>query len=172
MSIPTNAPAAPFMAQPKALRYKEAISILQNHEQYAVSLCPPVKPKGGEMFLISSGGKDSNLKNWNCDQYKWPVYDRVNSYPSRSKDIVIKKSYHKLSKTSSFQRHGWWMIANPHIVLVHYLGDESEYTPTPHGNCKSEGAKEFIRTCPSVLKSISSSDAESSTTMLSSVHVI
>ena len=56
------------------------------------------------------------------------------------------------------------MIANPHIVLVHYLGDESEYTPTPHGNCKSEGAKEFIRTCPSVLKSISSSDAESSTT--------
>ena len=77
---------------------------------------------------------------------------------------MIKKAYHKLSRTSSFQRQGWWLIENPHVVLVHYLGDESEYTPTSHGNCKSENANEFIRTCPSVLKSISSSEASSSTT--------
>ena len=113
MSMPTNAPAASFMVQPKGLSYKEAMMILQNHEQYAVNLCPPVKPKGGEMFLISSGEKDLNIKNWSCDQYKWPVYDGINSYPSRSKDKVIKKTYHKLSKTSSFQRQGWWLIANP-----------------------------------------------------------
>ena len=92
------------------------------------------------------------------------VYDGIRSHPSRSNDKVIKKAYHKLSRTSSFQRQGWWLIENPHVVLVHYLGDESEYTPTSHGNCKSENANEFIRTCPSVLKSISSSEASSSTT--------
>ena len=67
MSLTTNDPAAPFRVQTKGLTYKEAIAILKNKEEYDVNLCPPVKPKGGEMFLISSGGDDSKLKNWNCD---------------------------------------------------------------------------------------------------------
>ena len=160
----TNAPAVPFMTRPKGLGYKEATEILQNHDRYTVNLTPAVKPKGGEMFLISSGGDDLKFKNWNCDQYRWPIYDGIHALPTRSKDKHIKKAYHKLTKAGSFTRHGWWLISNPHIVLVHYLGDESEYTPTPHRLCQSEDAREHIRTCPSVLESIAASTDEPSTT--------
>ena len=55
-------------------------------------------------------------------------------------------------KEFTFARHGWWLTSNPHLVLVHYTGDENEYEPRLHGNSKS--SKPFIRTCPSLLKDI------------------
>ena len=85
-------------------------------------------------------------------------------YPSRCKNPVIKKSYHKLGKTLTFQRHGWWLIENPHLVLVHCLGDETEYKPTPHGNSKNSST-EYIRTCPSVIKDIADKSTDSSATV-------
>lgn len=163
-SSTTEGPARPFMQRDRGLQYKEAISILKNHEQYSVYGVPPVKPKGGDHFLISSGGKDHNLKNCSCDQYKWPFYNGVTPYPTRCKSPIIKKSYHKLGKMLTFQRHGWWLVENPHIVLVHYTGDETEYVPSPHGNSKINLQKEFVRTCPSVLKEIAENEAASSIT--------
>jgi hypothetical protein len=42
-----------------------------------------------------------------------------------------------------------------HLTLIQYLGDEKIATDYPHGNNKSDQPKPFIRTCPSVLKSLS-----------------
>ena len=150
MSTSTNGPAVPFMTKTTALRYRDAMEILQNHDSYIVNVTPAVKPKGGQVFLISSGGDDSKIKDWNCDQYHWAVYDGINTLPKRTEIKYMKKAYHKLSRSGSFTRHGWWLISDPHTVLVHYLGDESEYTPTPHGLCKvrmTENSSEPVPLC-------------------------
>ena len=73
--------SAPFMFDRNSLSYQRAIDILKNHDRYASSLYPLVKPKGGEMFLVSTGGDDAKLKNWACDQYSWPVRDGHTSFP-------------------------------------------------------------------------------------------
>ena len=87
----------PFATRDTALKYSEAMALLQNHNPETVRLCPAVKPLGGQMFLISSGNEETKLKDWMCDQYKWKVNNGVNSYPSRSKSPLVKKYYHKLS---------------------------------------------------------------------------
>lgn len=161
MAVESSAQA--FMTRSKSLSYKEAVSLLQNHQEHTVYLSPPVKPNGGELFFVSSGNREHYIKNWMCDQYKWPIYNGIVAYPTRTTTPVVKKVYHKLGKTQTFQRHGWYLVDNPHIVLIHYLGDESEYVPTPHGNAKTDD-KEYIRTCPSVLKNISDSTKNSSST--------
>ena len=43
-------------------------------------------------------------------------------------------------------------------ILIHYLGDESIDANFPHGNNKVQDAHNFQRTCPSVLKKLSSID--------------
>ena len=146
----------PFATRDTALKYSEAMALLQNHNPETVRLCPAVKPLGGQMFLISSGNEETKLKDWMCDQYKWKVNNGVNSYPSRSKSPLVKKYYHKLSRQGTFTRHGWWLIDNPHLLLVHYIGNEAEYQPEPHGNAH-DSSRPYVRTCPSVLKHISTS---------------
>ena len=62
--------ALSFMTRVKTLTYKEAHIILaailtQNTNQvYGI---PPAKPRGGELFLFSSGGIVDNTHNWMCD---------------------------------------------------------------------------------------------------------
>ena len=70
-TLSNSGPAVSCLTHQKSLTYKEAISILQSQDQYVVNSNPPVKPKGGELYLVSSGERDAYLKNWMCDQYKW-----------------------------------------------------------------------------------------------------
>ena len=104
------------------------------------------------MFLISTDGDQKKINNWRCDQYRWAVNNGTVIYPNK-KDGVVKKQYHKMTKQGTFVRHGWWLLDNPHLVLVHYLGDHNEYLPQPHGNSKTH-KRPHIRTCPSVIQEI------------------
>ena len=58
-----------------------------------------------------------------------------------------------------FRRNSYSLIegsgVNMHLTLIHYLGDEKTATDYPHGNSKCAQPKPFMRTCPSVLKSLS-----------------
>ena len=58
-----------------------------------------------------------------------------------------------------FRRNSYSLIegsgVNMHLTLIHYLGDEKTATVYPHGNSKCAQPKPFMRTCPSVLKSLS-----------------
>lgn len=40
-------------------------------------------------------------------------------------------------------------------VLLHYIGDHNIGSQYPHGNSKGENARPYIRTCPSVVQSVS-----------------
>jgi hypothetical protein len=52
-------------------------------------------------------------------------------YPKKLSDMIdaFKKRLKKL---------GHWLHSDPHLVLVHYLGDETIYKPMAHGNSKHE----------------------------------
>jgi hypothetical protein len=93
-----------------------------------------------------------------CDQYQWKINDGTKKLP-RSKPVIIKY-YHRMDKSGVFQRHGWWLIANPDLILVHYIGDHTSYIPQPHGNAKSS-TRPFIRTCPSVITTLKTNDERS-----------
>ena len=142
------------------LTYIEAKIILENHNSYKKSTLPPVKPKGGEMYLFTSEENENKSKDWMCDQYKWKLNDGTSQYPCKKNVTpIVKKYHHRLTKKGSFHRHAWWLIEKPSIVLVHYIGDESEYKETPHGNSKTN-TREYIRTCPSVLATLKEQDLE------------
>ena len=53
-----------------------------------------------------------------------------------------------------FKRHSHTLLDSTKLsTLVHYIGDESIGSQHPHGNRK--GQKPYIKTCPSVLQSMS-----------------
>lgn len=158
-SIETNLPT-PFDKREIGLKYKEAKVILENHKSYKKSVLPPVKPKGGEMYLFSSEEDKTRYNDWRCDQYRWEVNNGTSNYPcGKGQTPFIKKYHHKVSKSSTFQRHAWWLLENPNIVLVHYIGNEAEYQETPHGNSKSK-TREYVRTCPSVVSKLKQRDIQ------------
>lgn len=142
------------------LKYREAKVLLENHSTHKKSSLPPIKPKGGDMYLFTSEIDKTKLKDWMCDQYKWQINDGTSEYPCGKKDTAfIKKYHHRLTKEGTFHRHAWWLIDNPNIVLVHYIGDEREYEESVHGNSKSKD-REYIRTCPSVLTKLKQKNLE------------
>ena len=65
----------------------------------------------------------------------------------------MRKTYfavHIDSGTSSaFSKVALTSLDNPHIVLIHYLGDSSAIKSVPHGNSKHNTSPQK-RTCPSV----------------------
>jgi len=44
------------------------------------------------------------------------------------------------------------------MTPIHYLGNEKIAVSSAHGNSKAESGRNFIRTCPSVLKQIKTSN--------------
>ncbi|CAL4170556.1 unnamed protein product, partial [Meganyctiphanes norvegica] len=67
--------------------------------------------------------------DWKDDQYKWTCHDGTRRLPRTNPTYI--KSYHALDRTRAFKREGWRLISNPSIVLVHYIGDHTTYTPKP-----------------------------------------
>ena len=69
----------------------------------------------------------------------------------------MRKTYfavHIDSGTSSaFSKVAFTLLDNPHIVLIHYLGDSSAIKSIPHGNSK-HNTRPHKRTCPSVIESL------------------
>ena len=147
-----DAVPVPFLESHKTLGYNLMVAILSDPDRRFIYTVPPIKPKGGQAFLISSGGREVYKRNWRCDQYRW-TNNGTNKFPSRSSEPVIKRHNYILFKGSSFTRTASYLICNEHLVLLHYLGDESEYIPRSHGNRKKD-FREHVRTCPSVLNEL------------------
>ena len=64
--------------------------------------------------------------------------------------VLLLLSSH-LGEDSSFRRFSY-SLPGDNRTLVHYLGDNSDLLPFPHGNSTSD--QQYVRTCPSVLKAI------------------
>ncbi|CAG2237568.1 unnamed protein product [Mytilus edulis] len=126
-----------------------------------VTSLPPIKPKAGDIFVIES----INTEDWKCDQYLWI---RDGGRTIKIKGVEIGKVFYKVRIPGTeiksgrvrprfslkFKKVGYWLTNRPTLVLVHYIGDETIYTPMAHGNSKHDG--EFKRTMPSVIDKLSS----------------
>lgn len=141
-----------YRTQSSKLTSKEALQILQNHDQSLISQIPPWRPKAGEIYLISSGGDDRRKNDWSHDGYQW-VNKGGDGYPRKEK--ILWRKYYSISTmptdkigSSEFQRTSFKLVDNHSIVLVHYTGDENVYVPRPHGNKKSDSGDDFVSTCP------------------------
>ena len=63
-------------------------------------------------------------------------------------------------KNSNFRRSSYTLLddaRNECLTLIHYMGDHTTATHFPHGNSKSKVNKAYVRTCPSVLQTVSGS---------------
>ena len=92
------------------------------------------------------------VDDWRCDQYRW-INQGVTKLPR--KNPKLRKLYFDTDTPSGpskgFQRHGYQLLGNNSVTLVHYLGDEKAAVDFAHRNAKSN-SKNFTRTCPSYLK--------------------
>lgn len=92
------------------------------------------------------------IDDWKCDQYRW--YNNGSHKLPRSKPRV-KKVFYKIDlpdgPSGVFRRHAYTLMPFPNkMVLIHYMGDESQAVDFPYGNMASS-SKNYVRTCPSVL---------------------
>jgi len=150
-----------------SLDNNQVLSILKNPNLDKVNELPPVKPKGGEVFLVQS----VHVDDWKCDQYTW-INDSKCAPKNDATGEKLYKSYFKLRlpgfetkncrkrprSTSDFKKIAYWLESNPNLVLILYLGDEQLYQAIPHGNSKHE--TEFVRTMPSVVQNIKSKEGD------------
>ncbi|CAC5381169.1 unnamed protein product [Mytilus coruscus] len=115
-------------------------SILSDPDMSKVTSLPPIKPKAGNVFVIES----INMEDWKCDQYLWI---RDGGRTIKVKDVEIGKVFYKVRIPGieiksgrvrprfslKFKKVGYWLTNRPTLVLVHYIGDETIYTPMAHG---------------------------------------
>ena len=141
----------PYMSSIDELNKDVIGSILNNPDESKVITLPPVKPKGGDIFVIRS----EHVDDWKCDQYMW-MRDGLRKF--QHKDVEVSKINYKLwlpgveinygrkrpNYSLQFKKLGHWLHSDSHLVLVHYLGDETIYKPMTHENSKHD--TEFKRT--------------------------
>ena len=105
--------------------------------------------------------------NWRCDQYRW-VNQGVKRLPK--KHPKVKKSYFHIDTpkgiSNDFSRHAYELDPPNKFVLIQYLGDEGAAIDFAHRNKKND-SRVHIRTCPSVLKDLTTECTRSTT---SKVH--
>ena len=119
-----------------------------------ISSIPAFQPKAGEVYLYQSNDNSSVASDWRCDGYRWKN-SGCRKLPKNKP--YLRKMYNKIHTENNptgsdrFVRHVYSLIDKPQVALIHYMGDESEFVPFPHGNNKN-GDKNYTRTCPSVLQ--------------------
>ncbi|CAG2240581.1 unnamed protein product [Mytilus edulis] len=137
----------------------QSISSVPISSVQKIGCLPPVKPNGGDIYLIHS----KHPNDWKCDQYTWI---NESKFVSEIVGVKLNRCYFKLRlpgfdtksgrkrprSTSDFKRIAYWLDSNPNLVLIHYIGNEDLYQPMPHGNSKHD--TEFVRTMPSVIDTI------------------
>ena len=55
-----------------------------------------------------------------------------------------------------FQKIAYHLLDNLNLILIQYIGDDSQASAFPHRNSKVEGS--YVRTCPSVIQKIKESN--------------
>jgi hypothetical protein len=88
-------------------------------------------------------------------QHKDVEFSKI-SYKLRLPGVEIKSGRKRPYYSHKFKTLGHWLHSDPHLVLVHYLGDETIYKPMAHGNSKHE--TEFKRTMSSVIDKMKSEE--------------
>ena len=83
------------------------------------------------------------------------MFSKIN-YKSRLPGVEIKSGRKRPNYSHKFKKLGHWLHSDPHLVLVHYLVDETIYKPMAHENSKHEA--EFKRTMPSVIDKMKSEE--------------
>ena len=78
----------PYMSSIDELNKDVIVSILSNPDKSKVITLPPVKPKGGDIFVIRS----ENVDDWKCDQYMW-MRDGLRKF--QYKDVEFSKINYK-----------------------------------------------------------------------------
>ena len=112
----------------KGISKETVVTILSNPDEDTVIALPPVKPSGGDVFVVRS----SNLHDWKCDQYIWVrdgsrsfsfndlEYSKIH-YKIRLPGIDTKSGRRKLNCSLQFKKVGYWLHSDPSLVLVHYI---------------------------------------------------
>ena len=144
------------------LKHSEAAEMLDNPDISKLSNFPPFKPKGGSVYLLTDGQKIQNKDDWRADGYTWRNYGKNKV---TNGDKIIEKSYFRIKngkeESDNFQKVmlRYYGSDYNHITIVQYLGDETEYKGSSHGNRK-HGFRPHKRTLPSVLDKIKSTGDE------------
>ena len=138
----------------------EILNALLHSSSDDVSRVPPIKPHGGETYLLEC----PTSQDWACDQYQW-VHKGKTLTKSQSGHEILKQFFHvripgqkegkgrsRPNSSNMFKRVAYSIPSNPKRVLVMYHGDEKIYTPLPHGNSKTD--QEYIRSSKSVLQEL------------------
>lgn len=101
---------------------------------------------------ITNNHKLFPVDDWRCDQFRW-VNQGVTKLPR--KGPKLKKLYFDTDTpngpSKEFQRHGYQLLDDKSVTLIHYLGDEKAAIDFAHRSTK-KNSKTFTRTCPSYLK--------------------
>ena len=96
--------------------------------------------------------------DWRCDQYRW--FQNGRKKIPKNDPVLVKTYFVCVNTNGKFKRHAYSQIGDAHKTLIHYLGDHTTAIDFPHGNSK-QNERVHVRTCPSVLRSITNVDAPS-----------
>lgn len=173
-----------FTNERNSLTWEKAYNILRSQEWSHVECnVPPVRPKSGEVFLYRAldAAKRSKFEcnhkhriccfewiimdfceligDWRCDQYRW----KQNGHKEiPSKNPKVKKYYFDVvtpdGTNRGFQKTVFHLPENQNLFLIQYMGDDLLAADFPHGNAAADSTRPYVRTCPSVLKEIKTSN--------------
>ena len=148
-----------YMLSDKLLQPQKAREIIENLDESKVMFVPPLKPKGGEVYVFSHGGDVKKSKDWRADKYIW-VNRGGQGVPKNSKSFWhlsynISMSAGDRKGDTRFTKHVYFFKDKPdwHYFLIHYRGDESVFVPRPHG-LSVANTRPHKMTCPSVLTEV------------------
>ena len=148
-----------YMLSEKLLNAQKAHEILENPDTSKVMFVPPMKPKGGEVYVFSHDGDVNKGNDWRADKYIW-VNRGGQGIPKNSKSFWhlsynISMEAADRKGDTRFARHVYFFKDKPDwpYFLIHYRGDESVFVPRPH-SLSVENTRPHETTCPSVLAEI------------------
>lgn len=143
------------------LTSEEIFDALLHASDQQISNVPPIKPAGGESYIIEC----PTSQDWACDQYQW-VHKGKTTIKSTNGSEMIKNHFHirmpgvkegkgrsRPNSSNKFKRCAYHIPTNPKRVLVSYHGDDKVYVRLPHGNRKAN-EEEYLRTTKTVLNEL------------------
>ncbi len=123
-------------------------------------------PKGTQNYCFMYVTDKNKHEDWKVDGYKWWNNGSRKPLPKKQ-DAKLMCSYYcaTLNQKQEVPKGQWFKkrvltlvnkpenYPDPEPIFIQYTGDESYFQPGPHGNAKSDEAKNttFVRTLPSII---------------------